>query len=55
MNTVASFLPENQTERFAIFEKMLAHSESTTDNMSETGILRASVARTKKALEAAKK
>jgi alkyl sulfatase BDS1-like metallo-beta-lactamase superfamily hydrolase len=37
--------------RLAIFEKMLARSESTYDNMSETGILRARVKQTREALE----
>lgn len=38
--------------RLAIFEVMLEHSENTYDNMSETGILRASVKQTRKSLEA---
>ena len=39
--------------RLAIFEKMLARSVTTHDNMSETGILRASVKQTQTALAAA--
>jgi len=39
--------------RLAIFAELLAESEQGFDNMSETGILRASVAQTKASLEAA--
>jgi len=39
--------------RLAILQGMLEHSENGLDNMSETGILRASVARTRTALESA--
>jgi alkyl sulfatase BDS1-like metallo-beta-lactamase superfamily hydrolase len=38
--------------RLEIFEKLLARSEATYDNMSETGILRASVRQTRASLEA---
>ena len=38
--------------RLEIFEQMLAASENGHDNMSETGILRASVAQTRRTLEA---
>ena len=46
--------PQALALRLAIFERMLERSESTTDNMSETGILRASVKQTRAALAAAK-
>ena len=38
--------------RLTIFEEMLAKSLATYDNMSETGILQASVKQTREALEA---
>ncbi|MEE2662560.1 MAG: MBL fold metallo-hydrolase [Myxococcota bacterium] len=41
--------------RLAILQGMLEHSENGLDNMSETGILRASVEQTRAALEAAEK